>query len=291
MPIFAETFDDNLEARMEGNRIKALYRRYLSEQQLVELDGEGALPSLSSIAADRYLGLEDWIIRMVALESGDYVYEAFGAEISGHSGLSMVGKRLSDCRGRPFEFFRTCYDRVLVDRKPLFAVSAAVLSPRVGRWGRLVLPVLDDAGRQHVISVLQPVSREAVTLEGLLEAVTEPAIVVQMVRSQGEDVIDARVTALNEPAKEVLGVQSLKHLHLSDIAPQLLNGPRLTAIKQAYAGGTRVECDNGFTLRNRWVSMFSATRAGDGAVLLLQTQPLASLENWQAHTLDAAEPI
>ncbi|MEM6382038.1 MAG: hypothetical protein AAF739_05135 [Pseudomonadota bacterium] len=283
MPFFAQMRTSDISRHLPDSRLRALYNLYQAE--LSECTKKGAtLPALSVVGAEHYLGLQPWVVRVAVLEDGDFIYHEFGSKVIEAAGFSMLGKRLSSGHGRPFAFFREAYGKVVQNRQPMLAENAAVLAPNVGSWTRLLLPVRDEAQQINIVGVLSARSNEQCMADALLEANNEATLVIELVRNRAAEVVDARVTASNFRAQELLGMKGARHVHLSDLMPDPLSAPFFPTVVTAYRDEGRARFNGNFSLKDNEFRALTATRCGDGAVLILHAlrQPAFATESTSA---------
>ncbi|MEM1287091.1 MAG: hypothetical protein AAGH60_01935 [Pseudomonadota bacterium] len=260
-------------------KIRSLFNLYQAER--ASTNNRDDLPLISVIAEGNFGGLSDWIIQLSAQPDGDYVFHSFGNEIAGALGYSMLGRLVSTGPGRPYDFFKKCFDLIRETHEPLLTENSAVLTPSVASWTRLLLPCYDDTRTLKIVGALHPVSWQECMLESLLRISDNPLIAIKMVRNQGRDVIDAEIVNLNDLARRVLNISAKRHLYLSKCAPILLSAELLPTIKSAYANDAKVRIQQSFEINGVAFSGMTATHCGDGAILELNQPSEHALVQWE----------
>lgn len=267
MPLHTHVIETDFENSLTNRRMRAFYWRYQAAQK----DCEGTLPHISDLSCDAFAGLEPWSLRLLALPDGDFLYTQYGHEISNSVGFSMVGKSLSSSSGQAFAFFLKCYQRVRDEHRPLLTFSSALASRCVASWHRLIVPALDDVGQTNLITILQPVKMQEAVNAALMQAVSDPILIVKMVRDDGRHVTDANIVDSNAPARELLNSNYLHHSTVSQIMPILLEHPFQDCLASAYSQGQTTSIEEPIDVAGRTFAGFTASPVGDGAAILLKT--------------------
>jgi hypothetical protein len=266
MPLHTHVIETDFENHLISPRMRAFYWRYQAAQK----DGDDIVPHISDLSCDAFAGLEAWSLRLLALPDGDFLYTQYGHEISKTVGFSLVGKSLGSSSGPAFEFFRKCYQRVRDEHRPLLTFSSALASRCVASWHRLIVPALDDVGQMNLITILQPVKTQEAIITALMRAVSDPILIIRMVRDEGPDVIDANIIDSNKPAKELLNCNYLHHSDVSSVIPVLLQQPYRDCLASAYAQGETTTLEEPFEVAGRAFTGLTASPIGDGAAVLLR---------------------
>lgn len=272
MPLHTRIIETNLERNMTSQRMRAFYWRYLAAQK----DCSGGTPHISDISSDAFAGLEPWSLRLLALPDGDFLYTQYGQEISNSTGFSMVGRKVSSNSSKAFDFFLKCYRRVKDERRPLLTFNSALASRSVASWHRLLVPALDEAGQLNIVTILHPVCLQDSVINALMQAVSDPILILKMVRDDGEDAIDANIVNANTPAKDLLaggllGPSHLRHCNLTDVMPTLLDEPYRSCLAAAYAEGQTTTIEEPIAFAGQTFAAITASPVGDGAAILLKT--------------------
>lgn len=265
MPLHTRVIETDFEQNLTNPRMRAFYWRYLAAQEACE----GDIPHISDLSDDAFAGLEPWSLRLLALPDGDFVYTQYGHEISRTTGFSMVGKSVSSSSSRAFKFFLTCYQRVRDEHIPLVTFSSALASRSLASWNRLMVPACDDAGQLNIITVLQPVHMHESVTSALLQAISDPVLILKMIRDGGEEVVDANILDANAPAEDLFNRSYLNQCILTDIMPSLLDEPYHACLAAAYAEGRTATIDRSIDIAGRSFAGITAYPIGDGAALLL----------------------
>ena len=287
MPLFNDIFDTDLQSHLRDTKARTILNLYLATRENAAERTVCGLPHLLEIAAHDTMGLGGWTIRVAERAPGIFIYEHFGHKVEQMLGFSMLGRQISSELGRPYDFFLDCYRRIARDLEPLVTHSTAVLSPRVGSWVRLLLPCRDDANGLHILGILTPISTEESMVDSLLQSVGEPGLVIQIVRNADAAAIDARILRLNDAARRLLRVSSARHLHLSDVLPQIALATLTQTIERSHATGAPARYVHPFTVCGQPYDGLEATRCGDGAVLVFRQRAAGGLEA-QRQPRDAA---
>lgn len=267
MPLHTHVIESDFEKNLASPRMRAFYWRYQAAQK----DCEGIIPHISDLSCDAFAGLEPWSLRLLALPDGDFLYTQYGQEISNSVGFSMVGKSLSSSSGQAFGFFLKCYQRVRDEHRPLLTFSSALASRCVASWHRLIVPALDDVGQMNLITILQPVRMQEAINAALMQAVSDPILIVKMVRDDGRHVTDANIVDTNAPARELFNSTYLHHSTVSEMMPVLLEQPHRACLASAYSQGQTTTIEEPFEVAGRTFAGFTASPVGDGAAILLKT--------------------
>ena len=266
MPLHTRVFDQDLEAQLPRGRVHTFFSRYETLRQ----ESGTRPPQVSELCADRTMGLDAWSSRLLALPDGDFLYTHYGAEIESMVGFTMTGRRVSENRGLAFSFFRECYERVFNTQKPLLTFSSALATTAVASWRRLILPAIDDAEQVNLITVLEAIDMRDSLVGAMLQSIDDPVIVIRMIRGQNNDPTDAQLLRTNEAATALFKFRSLRHLQLSDCAPQLLEPPFCDTLKEAYSKGVRAELAHALTIEGETFQGLTACANGDGALVILR---------------------
>lgn len=267
MPIHTRVIETDIECNLTSPRMRAFYWRYQAAQK----DCDDIVPHISDLSCDAFAGLEPWSLRLLALPDGDFLYTQYGHEISKTVGFSLVGRSLSLSSGPAFEFFRKIYQRVRDEHRPLLTFSSALASRCVASWHRLIVPAIDDVGQINLITILQPIKMQEATIAALMQAVSDPILIVKMVRDEEPDVVDANIIDSNAPARQLLNRNYLHHSNISDVVPVLLEQPYRGCLASAYAQGQTTAIEKPFEVAGRRFRGFTASPIGDGAAILLKS--------------------
>ena len=268
MPLHTRVFDHDLETHLPRGRFHTFFSRY----ECLRRESEPRLPKISEICADRTMGLDQWSSRLLALPDGDFLYLHYGAEIEAMVGFTMVGRRVSENRGLAFSFFRECYERVIATHKPLLTFSSALATTKVASWRRLILPAIDDADQVNLVTVMEAIDMRDSLVSAMLQSLDDPVIVIRMIRDPDNAATDAQLLRANEPGRNLFNGKSIKHLHLSDCAPELLAPPFSDALREAYSNGTRMEVEHPLTIHDQTFPRLTACANGDGALIIMHRQ-------------------
>lgn len=267
MTLHTRVIETDLEQNLTSPRLRAFYWRYLAAQK----DCKGIIPNISDLSCDAFGGLEPWSLRLLAMPDGNFLYTQYGHEISKSTGFSMVGRSLSSNSGQAFDFFLECYQRVRDEHRPMLTFNSALASRSVASWHRLVVPAFDDAGQLNIITILQPVCMQESVTKALMQAISDPVLILKMVRDGGKDVIDANIIDTNAPAKDLLDHKYLHHSNVSEVMPIILDEPYRSCLAAAYSQGQTTTIEEPLDLAGQTFTGFTASPIGDGAAIMLRT--------------------
>lgn len=265
MMLHTELYEDDLEKHLNRGRQRAFWRSYLAAR--TQLNDE--LPSVDAVCGEQIRELNAWMSRLQRLPDGDFLYTHHGEELAMAMGRSWLGQRASNCQDQACRFFLKSYRHVAETELPIVTVSNEPSGGKVASWKSLLVPAIDGAGQLNIIALLRPVEREQAIMSGLLDIIDDPVLVLQMIRNGGQDVIDARILQLNAPAEQLLKIDDVRHLHVSDCAPQLLQEPMLPMIRKAYSESRKGKLNEPFVLGDQAFRAAIATPNADGAVVRL----------------------
>ncbi len=263
--LHTEVYEDNVEAHVNRGRQHAFWHGYLAAKD----QRNDALPTVDAVCGEQTRELDDWMSRLQELPDGDFLYTHHGKELATAMGRSWLGQRASHYKDQSCSFFLTCYKQVAKTKAPLVTVSNEPSGGSVASWKSLLVPAVDGAGQLNIIALLRPVQREHAVISGLLDIVDDPVLVFQMIRNSGQEVIDARITQLNTAAEKLLKIKNVRHLHVSDCAPQLLQEPMRSMVRKAYSEARKGWFNEPFVLGDEAFRAATATPNADGAVIRL----------------------
>lgn len=108
--------------------------------------------------------------------------------------------------------------------------------------------------------------QQADLLDRVMNTTPEAILVHDTIRNEAGDVIDFRMTQLNQTAADMLGnpIEKVKHRRVSTYFPGLLETPLFGQYKQVVATGEPIRIDVPWA--DRWYD-FSVARFGDGLVV------------------------
>lgn len=136
------------------------------------LRGEAPAPNQNLIDPLELREALGHIMILDALEDGaDFRYRLYGSKIAARTGFDMTGKRVSELTSSPVMavFFGAAYRAVRIRCEPLMTVHSPPPEVSVMKWTRLILPLLNDAGRvERLLVGNMPGDRQPVGLEQAL---------------------------------------------------------------------------------------------------------------------------
>ena len=217
MSIWHKAISSAIDAVVDNPAIVRLYRQWLAASQ-ARAPGWPALSDFDPRAA-KWAGLQSCLM-LLADEGDDLRYLHYGIDIQRHTHLDMTGQCVSAFGGELAAFFRRCYGQVLETGHPLYTVHSSVKAKTVFTWERLILPVRDETGANHLCVYNQPLETRAHILEVVLQTARDALVVLR--HQPPDDEADAAradwtIVLANDRFAELTGTEG-RHLAGQSVA-------------------------------------------------------------------------
>ena len=170
--------------------------RHLADLCGGHADAQGKVPA-SAITPERLEAVADWLMLIdVEGDGGPYRYRHYGRRISDHFGRDMTGLTTSDFGGHISLFFSALYTAAARSGAWVLSEHEPPRDVFVRAWQRLIVPLVDDAGRVIRFAAVNIPENE---LRAGLELMVDPVFVLDA--AQG-------IQYSNQAARRFFGVTS-----------------------------------------------------------------------------------
>jgi len=217
MTIWHKEVSTAIESVVDNPAIVHLYQRWV----LAQAESAPSFPALALFDPRTVLLDLQANLMLLACEGDDLRYLHYGHEIQRHSQFNMTGKCVSEFGGELATYFRSCYDRVLQSRQPLYTIHSSVRVKSVFTWERLILPVVDAHGTPHLCVYNRPLETRAHILEVVLQTASDALLVLRTQDQHTDGDIDWVIVLANERFAALAGrpPQGLAGQSVVDVFP------------------------------------------------------------------------
>jgi diguanylate cyclase (GGDEF)-like protein len=199
--IWHQVVRQDIEGAADNPDVLALLRHWRASL------GDQPRGTLAMFHAGRWPALSARLM-LLQREGDGFVYGHYGSEIARYSQGDMTGRRVSDFGGRLTEFFTACYRDALASDQPIYTVHVSDRSQAVFTWERLILPLVDEAGGDWVLTYGHPLQMRHQLYASVLDATGDALLALRRVRDvQGGD-LGWMVLLVNPAFTEMFGVVS-----------------------------------------------------------------------------------
>lgn len=239
-------FGDRISAILSHPTAQALAARWMQ----IQTDRE---PTLADFWHDQDEAIVDQTI-LILKSASDYIYLHHGRFLRERVGFSMQGRRLRELRTRVRDRLGEIYDRSAAEFEPAYFQSYADFEQEVVLWGRLCLPLRlsDEDERVALLIYCHPIEDKAAIARVMITQSTIGIVVAAPILSDGGALVDGWIIALNDRARDLVGVHhhvsdelTLRHIRLlsrDDVWQHLVSGAehraRLAVVTDPVGGAT-----------------------------------------------------
>ncbi len=215
MSIWHKEVSSAIDAVVDNPAIVLLYRQWVAASQ----HRRPLWPALSAFdPRNPACPSAPGCLMLLAHEGDDLRYLHYGIGIQRHTQFDMTGQCVSAFGGDLAAFFRRCYDRVLQTGQPLYTVHSSVKAKAVFTWERLILPVRDETGTNHLCVYNQPLETRAHILEVVLQTARDALVVLRHQPPDGDTArADWTIVLANDRFAELTGTDT-RHLSGQSVA-------------------------------------------------------------------------
>lgn len=197
--MFTKIFESGFDSCLAAPEASLLYTLWAMAR------GKRDMPVETDLPSNRLDYLRDDLMILRPLEDGDWLYEHYGKQIAFNAGFDMTGKKVSDFQGGLGAFYSEIYARVAQERRPLATLHRFGSYGERPLWERIILPVgkNDAVSGLYVVNKVREVEKDISQLT--VRARGRGLIVVQFVRNERHEIVDATIVGANAIARTITG--------------------------------------------------------------------------------------